>query len=108
MVNERVMVDILKILRGMRNGFYYAAKVRLMHSVVIAILFMKGSIVSRIKKILSLTLEHGIRISIFVGVYKSICILLKRVQGVKNPIHSFIAGAIGAYIINLDGESAIN
>ncbi len=107
MFSARTLVDIAKVVRGMRNGFYYAARVRLMHSIVIAILFMKGSLPQRIKRILALALEHGIRISVFVGVYKTICILLKRFQGASNPFHSLIAGALGAFIMNIDGESAI-
>ena len=33
--------ELLKILKGARNGFYYGGKVRLMHSLVMAILFSK-------------------------------------------------------------------
>lgn len=100
--------DLFKIVRGVRNGMYYGGKVRLMHSIVMMILFGKGSLTDRVKRILSLTKEHALRIGTFVGVYKTIVILLKRLRGGGNPFHAFIAGGIGAYIINMDGESSIN
>jgi len=40
---------LLKIIRGLRNGMYYGGKVRFMHSLVIMILFGKGSIFKRLK-----------------------------------------------------------
>ena len=104
----RTVKDILKIVRGVRNGFYYGAKVRFMHSIVISILFMKGSLIERFKRIVKLALEHGIRIGVFVGIYKTLITVLKRQRGGKHPFHSILAGAVGGFIINLDGESAIN
>ena len=108
LVSDRNVKDLLKIIRGARNGFYYGGKVRLMHSIVISILFMKGSLRSRIQRVLKLTLEHALRIGIFVAIYKTICVVLKRLRGGKHPFHSFIAGGIGAFVINLDGDSVIN
>ena len=87
---------------------YYGGKVRMMHSIVMMILFGRGSLKDNIKKIISLTREHALRIGTFVGVYKTIVILLKRIRGSGNPFHAFIAGGIGAFIINMDGESSIN
>lgn len=107
-VSYLMIRDILKIVRGMRNGFYYGGKVRLMHSIVIAILFMKGNLWQRIKRILKLTLEHATRTSVFVLVYKTICTILKRQLGYKAPWQSFIAGTLGAIAITIDGETAIN
>jgi len=42
--------DIIYILRGVRNGIYYGGKVRAMHSVVMGVLFMKGTALERFKK----------------------------------------------------------
>ena len=107
-MDSRTITDVLKVVRGARNGFYYGAKVRFMHSVVISILFMKGSLRDKIKRIVKLTLEHGLRIGVFVLVYKTVLTVLKRVRGKQVPFHSFISGAIGAVALNYGGETAIN
>ena len=105
-ISLRTAVDLLKVIRGMRNGFYYGGKVRLMHSIVIAILFMKGSLWNKLKRVASLTLEHASRIAVFVGVYKTTLILLQRIRGEKHPLFSFVAGAVGGLVINIDGEAS--
>ena len=107
-MDPRTTVDILKIIRGARNGFYYGAKVRMMHSVVISILFMKGSIRQRVKRIIKLTLEHGLRIGAFVLIYKTVLTVLKRTLGKQRPIHSLYGGALGSIAIIYGGETAIN
>lgn len=42
-------LEILRLVRGLRNGMYYGGKIRFMHSLVIMILFGKGNIFKRIK-----------------------------------------------------------
>ena len=70
--------EFLKILKGIRNGIYYGAKVRFMHSLVMSILFMKGSVKNKLKTILKLTIEHAVRLGVFVGVYKTASLILRR------------------------------
>lgn len=50
---------LLSALRGLRNGMYYGGRIRMMHSVVMMILFHKGSIQQKIQKILENTWEHA-------------------------------------------------
>lgn len=100
--------DILRIVKGINNGISYGAKVRFMHSLVMSILFMKGSLQSKVRKILKLTVEHSLRLGVFVGAYKTVEIILRRLEGKKAPIHTFVAGIIGALVINLDADSPVN
>ena len=94
-----IQTDILKILRGARNGFYYGAKVRFMHSLVMAILFSQSSFRNEIKRIIENTLQHGIRLASFVTLYKSTILLLKRIFKESCPWHHFVAGGICGFII---------
>lgn len=98
----------MQILKGVRNGLYYGGKVRFMHSLVMSILFMKGSPLERLRNILKLTIEHGIRIGVYVGVYKTVVLLLAKLEGRKSRLHCFLAGCLGALVINLDGDSPVN
>lgn len=100
--------DFLRILKGISNGLSYGAKVRFMHSLVMSILFMTGSYKSKVQKIIKLTVEHSIRLGVFVGVYKTVEIVLRRLEGRKAPIHTFVAGLVGALAINLDADSPVN
>ena len=54
---EITLDDVLKVLKGVRNGLYYGAKVRFMHSLVMSILFMKGTPLNKLRSILKLTIE---------------------------------------------------
>ena len=107
-IGHRYVVDLLKVIRSMRNGFYYAGKVRMMHSTVIALLFMKGPIQSRIKKMGLLTLEHAVRLSIYAGVYKAMLVTLTRIKGGHSLVFDFIAGISAGLTMCLGGPSSIN
>ena len=69
--------EFLIILRGIRNGFYYGAKVRFMHSIVMAILFPRKDYKSEIIRVLKLTFKHASKLAIFIGIYKSLLLLMK-------------------------------
>ena len=100
--------DILKIVKGVSSGVYYGGKVRFMHSLVMSILFMKGSPLQKLRAIVKLTAEHALRLGLFVGVYKTAVLLLQKLEGKKSKLHCFLAGCLGALAINLDGDTAIN
>lgn len=109
MENRGITVDdVLKILKGASNGIAYGAKVRFMHSLIMSILFMKGSALSRIKMILKMTAEHSLRLGAFVLVYKTVQLLLRKLEGKNTAVHNFIAGILGSYVINLDGDTPVN
>ena len=101
--------DILRIIKGISSGIYYGGKVRLMHSLVMSVLFMSGaSNKEKLISIFKLTADHSIRLGVFVGVYKTVVMLLNKLERRKSKLHCFIAGCVGALVINLDGESAVN
>jgi peroxisomal membrane protein 4 len=100
--------DVLRIVKGISSGVYYGAKVRFMHSLVMSVLFMEGSMQGKLRKILKLTIEHAIRLGVFVGVYKTVEIFLKKLEGKKTGLQCFVAGLIGSLVINLDADSPVN
>lgn len=100
--------DILRIVRGIRNGIYYGGKVRFMHSFVMAMIFMKGSLVQRMRKVLKLTAEHAIKLGVYVGIFKAILVFLQKVFNRKSRLFNFISGFVGGYIVYRDSQSSIN
>jgi peroxisomal membrane protein 4 len=100
--------DVLRILKGISSGVYYGAKVRFMHSLVMSILFMEGTMKAKLRKILKLTIEHAIRLGVFVGVYKTVETLLRKLEGRKSALQCFVAGLIGSLVINLDADTPVN
>jgi peroxisomal membrane protein 4 len=59
------------------------------------------------KAIFKLTLQHSRNLAFFVTIYKSLLILLRKVQGREDHFHSFIAGLIGGYTI-FGTDNAVN
>ena len=96
---DSIQSDVLKIIRGARNGFYYGAKVRFMHSLVMAILFGTSNFKNELKKLIENTFAHGFRLASFVTLYKSTVIFLKRIFGKHEHWHHFVAGGICGFII---------
>lgn len=96
---DPLYVDVLKVLRGARNGFYYGAKVRFMHSLVMAILFGSGNVRKELTRILENTFQHGFRLAAFVTLYKSVVLLMKRLFGKSEAWHHFVAGGVCGFII---------
>ena len=96
---NELLTDLLRILRGTRNGFYYGAKVRMMHSLVMAILFGREPFFSELRKIAQNTLQHGSRLALYVTLYKFTVILLRRVFRSKAKWHHFVAGCICGYLV---------
>ncbi len=99
MDRAEVATDLLRILRGARNGFYYGAKVRMMHSLVMAVLFGRESPLRELRKIATNTLQHGTRLALYVTLYKFTVILLRRVFGSKQKWHHFVAGCVCGYLV---------
>ena len=100
--------ELITILRGARNGFYYGGKVRIMHSLVIQILFGKGTLLKKLKTIIKNTISHGTKLAKFVFIFKSILLLLKIITKKSQNWHHFIGGCIGGYIISSSGNDKIN
>ncbi|EEY66272.1 uncharacterized protein PITG_03829 [Phytophthora infestans T30-4] len=103
---------LLAILRGVRNGSFYGTKVRAPHALVMIFLFQKGSIRQKLRGVVRLTFEHSKNLALFVGVYKSVLVVLRAHQehalerhvgtGVGKPgahWHAAVAGGIGGYLV---------
>ncbi|EGR27419.1 hypothetical protein IMG5_196010 [Ichthyophthirius multifiliis] len=90
---------LISSFRGLRNGIYYGGKVRLVHAIVMTLLFKKGTIMHRIKHILQLTYEHAKNLGLYVFLYKSLVCILNRIRQKQSKFHNFISGFIcGSYI----------
>ncbi len=89
--------DIIEIMRGARNGFYYGGKVRFMHSLVMLLIFSKGSWATNIKKMLSNTFQHGSKLAVYIACYKLLLAILRRVSGGTRKWHFFVAGCGASY-----------
>ena len=83
----------------MRNGMYYGAKVRVVHALVMTILFGKGPLKQKLISIIKLTWEHSRNLGIFVFLYKSLVCVLSKLRNKTSDVHSLISGAVCGYII---------
>jgi len=90
---------VISSLRGLRNGLYYGAKIRFVHSLVNNILFGKGEYKERIISILSLTWEHARNLGLFVLIYKTTVCLLKNIFKSKSKLINFFGGLFGSYFV---------
>ncbi len=96
--------EILKILKGTRNGFYYGARVRFFHSLVIMILFGRGSFWRKVKKILKQTFYHASRLALFVFCFKGSKFLIQHFTKSKKSWIWFVSGFIGGFTFLLTGS----
>ena len=88
---------IVSVLRGARNGFYYGARTRAMHSFVMAVLFKKGPLMERARWILNNSWEHGRNLGCYVFLYKAMLIVLIYIFKKRHAVLSFIAAIFGSY-----------
>jgi len=73
--------------------------VRFAHSLVMQVLFGKGTIINKLKMSIQLSWQHGRNLGVFVFIYKLVQCFLSRAYGKVLPVFSFIAGIIGAYFV---------
>lgn len=80
-----------------------------MHSLVIMILFGKGSAFKKLKQIAQNTLDHAINLGSFVFTFKLMRLLLKILSKGHRHWHNFLAGTIGATVfLKLGKNSLVN
>jgi len=66
--------EIEAIFKGMRNGLEYGSKVRFVHTLVMTLLFKDIKLVylpTILKTIVTMALEHGLNLGMFVLAYKT-------------------------------------
>lgn len=102
--------EILKIVRGARNGFYYGTKVRFMHAIVMALLFAKKPLPIEIKRIFKLALHHGSKLALYISLYKLSLLIFKSINNSEKnkKIHFFLSGAICGYFVYKNPRDALN
>lgn len=85
---------ILSILKGTRNGIFYAGRIRLVHSLVMSILFKRNiTLASRLKIIFSLTRQHVKYVAITSFLQKSLpCIFNRSLENIRALIIGLITG----------------
>jgi hypothetical protein len=77
MVEDNNNSWLYPILKGLRNGLVYGAKVRFPHALVMTFLFRHGDALSKLRWILMATQQHSLNLGMFVAVFKSIMLVLK-------------------------------
>ena len=58
------------LVRGFIHGLRYGSKVRAPHSLVMTLLFKRDTIPKMLESIITLTLQHGIRLGAFAGLFR--------------------------------------
>lgn len=90
---------LVSSFRGLRNGLFYGAKVRFVHSLVMTFLFKSDTLENKIKNILSLTYEHSKNLGIYVFIYKSVGCLLRKILKKNYNWISLLSGIIGSAVM---------
>ncbi|XP_003384961.2 PREDICTED: peroxisomal membrane protein 4-like [Amphimedon queenslandica] len=90
---------LLSLVKAFRNGLMYGVKIRFPHSLVMTFLFHEGSLKEKFRFILTATAQHAKNLAFFALVYKSISLLLNKLRGSTHPVHNFIGGLMGGYLV---------
>ncbi len=86
-------------LKALRNGFYYGGRVRFMHSLVMTILFKKGTMREKIANILELTFEHGKSLGFFAFCFKSFLCLLRKFKKIPDSLCIMLSGGTFGFFV---------
>lgn len=104
---------LLVMLRALRLGAAYGVRIRMPHAMVMNVLFGKDKTVSGIlRRVLSITWEHGRNLASFAVLYKAVLLALRGAHTAVGlepatsavgrpaaPWHALLAGAAGAYAV---------
>ncbi|XP_050407845.1 peroxisomal membrane protein 4 [Patella vulgata] len=91
--------SILALIKGLRNGIVYGAKVRFPHALVMTFLFKSDSFRNKLITILQATYTHSKNLGLFVLSYKTLTTIMQYVQTQKYQPQSFIAAFCAGYLI---------
>ncbi|XP_053724343.1 peroxisomal membrane protein 4 [Synchiropus splendidus] len=95
----------LAVLKGLRNGVVYGAKIRAPHALVMTFLFKSGSLQDKLRAILQATYTHARNLGCFVFTYKGLQALQERMQGKSLQSHSFLAACVGGWLVFGDNNN---
>lgn len=99
---------IISSLRGLRNGIYYGGRIRLMHSLVMAILFRTGNPKKIFIEIITNTYHHAKSLGLYVFFYKSLVCILNKIRKKRSKTHSLISGFLIGFLIFGLNKNSIN
>ena len=89
---------IIGILRGLRQGIVYGAKVRFPHALVMTFLFRNGSITGKLRDIFNATYQHSWNLGRYVALFKLLECCLRHIRnkesGLNQVVAGFVAGAV--------------
>lgn len=89
----------LSLIKGLRQGIVYGAKIRFAHSLVQAFLFRREPWSERIRFIIRMTYIHAKNLGLFVFFYKTLRLIVSSVFDLSKPWSTFICGFIVGYFI---------
>ncbi|KAL3438670.1 Tim17/Tim22/Tim23/Pmp24 family-domain-containing protein [Aspergillus tetrazonus] len=94
LVTNADLAPLLSLVKGIRNGAVYGAKVRFPHALVIR---------EKVKLVLNATRQHARNLAVFCLIYKSSMIVLRNLNpagvGKEGHYDSFLAGLLGGYAV---------
>ncbi|RAH66206.1 Tim17/Tim22/Tim23/Pmp24 family protein [Aspergillus aculeatinus CBS 121060] len=103
LVTNPELAPLLSLLKGIRNGAVYGAKVRFPHALVMILLFRSGTFREKVKLVFKATRQHARNLATFALIYKGSMILLRNVNpvavGKEGRYDSFFAGLLGGYVV---------
>ena len=86
-------------LKGARQGFYYAFRLRFAHSFVMSFLFGKGTVKEKLIWSLKMAFDHGKILAIFASFYKTTVCIFANLRNKRCPLNSLVAGYLGAQVL---------
>ncbi|KAE8141013.1 peroxisomal membrane protein 4 [Aspergillus pseudotamarii] len=103
LVTNPDLAPLLALVKTVRNGAVYGAKVRFPHALVMIFLFRSGTFREKAKLVLKATRQHARNLATFAFIYKSSMIVLRNVNpsgvGKEGRFDSFFAGLLGGYAV---------
>lgn len=95
--------DVLQIVKSVINAFIYGGRLRFVHGLAIQLIFKrKVPLLLRLRRVLRVAVDHGVILSAFALLYKSLLLLLSKSSswlGVGKKYNEFVSGAIAAYFV---------
>ena len=99
---------VISALRGLRNGIYYGGRIRLMHSLVMAVLFRNDTYSNMFKEVITNTYQHAKSLGLYVFLYKAMVCMLNRIRGKSSKWHPVISGFVMGFVVFGLNQSSIN
>lgn len=92
----------MTVMKGVRNGLVYGAKIRFPHAFVMTFLFRDQlPLRAKLRAIFEATMQHSKNLGTFVGIYKTLLIAMRRSRqdGKEQVWDAFLSGLVGGYMV---------